>query len=199
MTPPVVNFAVEGPTDVGVARALLRSAGLVPADQPYLMNGKAALDRRVPAYAKAAELAPWFVLRDLDRDAPCAGELVARLAPARPVKLCLRIAVRSVESWLLADRKHLAAFLDLSAALLPAEPDRELNPKQVLVGLAARSRRRDIRQDMAPRPGSLARVGPNYAARLNEFAEAAWDPRVAANASASLARCLAALKRLRSR
>jgi hypothetical protein len=82
-------------------------------------------------------------------------------------------------------------------ALAPAQPDLELNAKQVLVGLAGRSRRRDIREDMAPRPGSTARVGPNYMSRVSEFAEGVWDPRVASQASPSLARCLAALARLR--
>ncbi|HTP51682.1 MAG TPA: hypothetical protein VMK42_13370 [Anaeromyxobacteraceae bacterium] len=196
MTVPLVNIAVEGPADVGVARALLRAVGLVPTDSPYVLNGKGNLDRRIAAYCRAAAHAPWLVLRDLDQDAPCAGALVSRLAPTRPLQLCLRIAIHSAESWLLADRARIADFLHISPALVPAQPDLELNAKQVLVGLSGRSRRRDIREDMAPRSGSTARVGPNYMSRVNEFAEGVWDPRAASKASPSLARCLAALARL---
>jgi hypothetical protein len=197
MKVPPVNIAVEGPADVGVARALLRAVGLAPTDSPYVSNGKGNLDKRVAAYCKAAAHAPWLVLRDLDQDAPCAGALVSVLVPRRPQQLCLRIAIHSAESWLLADRARIAGFLHISVALIPAQPDLELHAKQVLVGLAGRSHRRDIREDMAPRPGSTARVGPNYMSRVNEFAEGVWDPRAASKASPSLARCLAALARLR--
>ncbi|HTP52124.1 MAG TPA: hypothetical protein VMK42_15625 [Anaeromyxobacteraceae bacterium] len=192
-----MNIAVEGLADVGVARALLKASGLAPVDQPYVMNGKGNLNKRIPAFCNAAAHAPWLVLRDLDRDALCAGELVADLAPSRPPLLCLRIAVHSAESWLLADRARIAAFLHVSPALVPVQPDLEVHAKQVLVGLARKSRRREIWEDMAPRPGSTARVGPNYTARVNEFAEEVWDPRAASQASPSLARCLAALARLR--
>ncbi|MGB8930785.1 MAG: hypothetical protein WCC48_06000 [Anaeromyxobacteraceae bacterium] len=191
-----MNIAVEGPSDVGVARAVIRAAGLVPTEQPYVMNGKGKLDMRVPAFCKAASLGPWLVLRDLDR-APCAGVVVADLAPRRPTLLCFRIAVRSVESWLLADRAHIAEFLGVSADLVPLEPDKAPAAKQTLVRLASRSKRRDIRDDLAPRAGSTAKVGPNYPSRLNEFAEGLWDPRAAARSSPSLARCLAALGKLK--
>jgi hypothetical protein len=189
---------VEGPSDVGVARALLKAVGLTPAASPYVMNGKAHLDSRLPAYCRAAAQAPWLVLRDLDRDAPCAGALVARLAPRRPPLMCFRIAVRSVEAWLLADRARIAEFLHVSPALVPRDPEDESDAKRVLVGLAGRSRRREIREDMAPHWGSTARVGPNYTWRLNQFAEELWNPRSAARASPSLQRCLAALESLRN-
>lgn len=196
MTSPAVNIAVEGLSDLGVARAVIRAAGLTPTDQAYVMGGKGNLDKRVPAFCNAARVEPWFVLRDLDR-APCAGTVIAGLAPRRPRLLCFRVAVHSVESWLLADRSGIARFLGVSLDIVPSEPDKTPTAKQVLVSLAAKSKRREIREDMAPRTGSTARVGPNYPARVNEFAEGLWDPRKAAQHSPSLLRCLAALGRLR--
>ena len=196
MTSPIVNIAVEGPSDLGVARAVIRAAGLSPTEHPYVMNGKGNLDKRLPAFCNAAKLGPWLVLRDLDR-APCTGGLIAELAPRRPRLLIFRIAVRSVESWLLADRSRIAEFLGVSPDLVPREPDKDPAAKDLLVRLAARSRHREIREDMAPGLGSTARVGPNYPARLNAFAEEAWNPRVAARSSPSLAGCLDALRKLK--
>jgi hypothetical protein len=37
--------------------------------------------------------------------------------------MCFRLAVHAAESWLLADSASLAAFLGVSAARLPNDPD----------------------------------------------------------------------------
>jgi hypothetical protein len=57
------------------------------------------------------------------------------------------------------------------------------------VDLAARSRRRAIREDMVPRSGSGRSVGQAYASRLIEFVDGYWRPEMAANNSDSLRRC----------
>jgi hypothetical protein len=190
-----VNIAVEGDSDVEVARAVVRAAGLEPAATVYGLRGKDHLDAKLAAYSRAAVHQPWLVLRDLDR-APCAGQLVASLAPLRPPMLCLRVAVPSMEAWLLADRERIASFLHVSRDLVPASPETLSSPKRALVDLARRARKRDVVGDLVPRPGSTARVGPNYTARVSEFARDVWRPRVAAKTSASLARCLSALSQL---
>jgi len=84
--------------------------------------------------------------------------------------MCLRLAVHAAESWLLADSARLAAFLGVSAARLPGDPDRLPDPKGTIVDLARHSRKPDVREDMVPRLGSSARVGPGYASRIMEFA-----------------------------
>lgn len=196
-TPPLVTLAVEGKADVGVARAVLRAAGLDASGPPYVMGGNGNLNRQLAAYCSAATLAPWFVLRDMDHDARCAGDLVEQLAPKQPPLMCFRLAVRAAESWLLADRDALARELRVSKAIIPARPDELPDPKAALVGLARRSRSRDVRADLVPRDGSTARVGPGYVARVNAFAESSWRPAAAAAASPSLERCLAALSKLR--
>lgn len=70
---------VEGDTDLPVARALLLWAGLAPGLE-IDCAGKSKLDRRLPGYNEAARRTPWLVLRDLDRDVPCAAALVRQLA-----------------------------------------------------------------------------------------------------------------------
>jgi len=110
-----------------------------------------------------------------------------------------RVAVRAVESWLLADAERLATFLGVPATSIPPDPDAESDPKRTLIGLAQRSRRSAIREDIVPRRGSGSRVGPGYAGRLIEFvltAEDRWRPSAAVQRSDSLRRCVEALRAL---
>src|SRR5688500_2451144 len=107
--------------------------------------------------------------------------------------------VREVEAWLLADQDHLAAFLGVARSRVPANPEGLADPKRAMVDLARRSRRRDIQEDMVPRPNSGRIVGPGYTARMIEFItdrQGGWRPDVAAGSSDSLRRCLNHLSRL---
>ena len=116
--------------------------------------------------------------------------------------MCFRVAVRAIESWLLADREGLAHYLRIGRSIVPADPDNLLDPKGTVIELARRSRKRDIREDMSPRPGSGRRVGPAYTSRLIEFVEDrdnGWRPDVAVGASDSLRRCIVGIRELISR
>jgi hypothetical protein len=189
----VIPIVVEGDADVPVAQRLLGLVGL-EVGSIYGLHGKDWLDENVARYNKAARFSRWFVLRDLNGDAPCAGELIGDLLrhPAR--HMCFRVAVRASEAWLLADRAQIAEFLGLQLALIPTQPDHLADPKREMVNLARRSRRRVIRADMVPDTKSTARVGPAYSARIIEFALEKWRPETAAATSPSLARCIAALQ-----
>jgi hypothetical protein len=109
--------------------------------------------------------------------------------------MCFRIAVREVEAWLLADRDNIARFLGVAVSRVPRNVETLENPKRELVDLVRGSRRREIREDMAPRPGSGREVGPAYASRLIEFAERLWAPQTASQQSDSLRRSLKCLQR----
>jgi hypothetical protein len=104
--------------------------------------------------------------------------------------------VREVESWLLADRRGIAAFLGVSEALVPREPEALLDPKETLVNLARRSRRSKIRELMLPPQGSSHPIGPGYSLALEEFARGRWDVAAAAERADSLRRCLVRLGEL---
>lgn len=194
----LITIAVEGASDEPVARRIVREAGLQP-DFIYPKGGKAALDTKLADYNRAAARHPWFVLRDLDHDEICAGTLVARLLPHSSPGMCFRLAVRATEAWLLADRGGLASYLGVPLSRLPEEPDSLDDPKKHLIDLARRSRSRAIREDLVPRTGSTARVGPAFMARISEFSTRIWQPAVAAKASPSLSRCLTALRRVKHR
>lgn len=65
-----------------------------------------------------------------------------------------------------------------------------------MINLARRSRRRDIRADMVPRPESGRSVGPAYASRMIEFVIQRWRPAQAALYAESLRRAIECLRRL---
>lgn len=194
-----INLLVEGTTDESVLRRLLAQANL-PLGKIYGKRGKAALLERLPNYNQAARYYPWVVVVDLDQDAECAPDYIAEILPAPALCMHLRIAVRAIEAWLLADAEALAAFLKIPRSRIPALPEAETDPKATLVGLARMSRSRTIREDMVPRPASGAKVGPRYAGRLIEFITGdqpnTWQPDVAAEHSDSLRRCMTALHQL---
>lgn len=195
MTPRIINVAVEGSSDAVVAEQLLESLGLVRGTV-YGQSGKQRLDAQLKGFNLAAVHQPWLVLRDLDSDAPCPGELVRKLLPNPSAHMRFRLAVKAIEAWLLADSDRLASFLGIANATIPPNPDALPNPKRTLVELATRSTRRAIREDMVPKPGLSSVVGPAYASRIAEFAREHRRPLVAARRSTSLARCVRALQRL---
>jgi hypothetical protein len=198
MTPAVpckIAAAVEGLTDEAVARRLILHVG-AEAGPVYGRNGKPHLKERIAGYNNAAQHAPWFVLVDLDRDADCAPTFRSSWVPTPARSLCFRVAVRSLEAWLIADAEALAEFLGVASSRVPRHPERLDSPKLELVNLANHSRRAAIRKDMTPRPGSGRPVGPAYSSRIIEFASKSWRPEVARMRSDSLARAIASLARL---
>jgi hypothetical protein len=184
----VISGAVEGDLDEAVLRRLVEQEGAV-LKPPYGKRGKSHLKQRLAGYNRAARLSPWIVLMDLNHDADCAPPLRVKCLPNPACYMCFRIAVRAIESWLLADHKTLAQFLSVAASSIPSFPETLNDPKHSMVELAKRSRRREIREGMVPRPESGRRVGPTYTSQLIEFAQTQWRPDIAAHRSDSLRRC----------
>ena len=182
-----VTVAVEGASDVPVLRKVLEHCGCT-IHVVHGRAGKGQIDRNLKGYNNAARYSPWVVLRDLDHDAQCPKALVDRLLPAPAHWMRLRIAVREIESWLLADPERMARFLRLRRRALPGDLDQLADPKQALVNLARQSPISAIRQDMVPAPGTSGSVGPAYVSRITEFAKDHWRPAVAVRNSESLRR-----------
>lgn len=194
----IVSVGVEGPTDTEVVSRIFDWLG-IGMGTVYGERGKGYLDGKVAAWNVAARYAPWLVLRDLDHDAPCAPQLLKVLIPSPSALMRFRVPVRTVDAWLLADAERIAAFLSVRARDVPSDPDSLPQPKQTIVNLARKSRRKDIADDMVPAQGTSGAVGPAFASRMIEFARRSWRPEVAAVRSASLGKCIAALDAWRSR
>ena len=155
------------------------------------------IKRKIKGFNDAAKGMPYLVLTDLDTS-ECAPVLIRQWlnSPKHP-NLLFRVAVREVETWLLGCRASFAAFLGVPENRIPANVEEIPNPKEFVVNLARRSRKRDIRVDIVPEDGSTAKVGPDYNGRLMCFVETSWDPAVAKVHSLSLRKTIDALDRFR--
>lgn len=193
----VISAAVEGSLDEAVACRLIRYIG-AQLGQVYNLGGKANLHRKISGYNNAAQYYPWLVLVDLDNDAECAPLLRNNWVPEPAPFLCFRVAVRAVEAWLIADAENLARFLSIPQSRIPCDPERLADPKTEMVNLARRSRKKWIRVDMVPRPGSGRKVGQAYTSRMIEFVYTSWSPAAAQARAPSLMRAIRCLKRLLS-
>lgn len=191
-----INLLVEGLTDEVVAKRLLVHVGLVPG-KSFGKSGKANLLARLPNYNQAARRSVWFVVIDLDNDEVCASQAIAKWLPATREGMVLRVAVRAIEAWIMADIESMAAFLHVSPSLFPGNPDGEANPKEKLLNIARRSTNTTIRNDFVPRQGSGTSEGPEYATLLNEFTTKYWHPEEAMLRSESLRRCINALSAIK--
>lgn len=163
-----VSCAVEGALDEVIARRLLAHVGLV-CGPIYAGEGKQRLRRRIRGYAHGARRDPWFVLVDLDHEHACAAALVDEWLPQVPALMRLRIAVREVEAWLLADRAGIATFLSISRDRIPRKVDELDDPKSLMISVASRSRRRAIREGVPPRAASGRSIGPLYVSELSRL------------------------------
>jgi hypothetical protein len=176
-------------------RRIMQSVGLVPG-LGLGGNGREAVLKRIPNYNRAARVSPFVVLVDFERNQGCVGAFVQRVLPAPSQLMRLRVAVRSIESWFMADADGLAGYLNVPIYRIPAQPDTVAQPKLQMVNLAKRSRSSVIRREMVPREGSGSSVGPAYTSRMQEFARLHWNIERAADASPSLLRSLRALRTL---
>ena len=160
-----------------------------------IMNARGCgqLKAGMAKFRTACHVLPHVVLTDLDQY-PCPPALIAAWkAKALPPRLLLRVAVREVEAWLLADRDGIANFLSVAKNKVPQYPEAEEDPKRTLINLARKSRRRRLAIELVPEMGSSASIGPLYNVRLSEFVTTNWDVARARTASPSLDRALSRL------
>jgi hypothetical protein len=108
--------------------------------------------------------------------------------------LLLRVAVREIEAWLLADIQGLAAFLGLKR-LQTQDVESLTDPKTSLLAEVKKSRRRRLREDILPARRTSAKVGPRYNGALIEFVRGQWQPEEARRNSDSLDRMIKAIDR----
>jgi len=153
----------------------------------------------ISRYKNASRVFPHIVLTDLDQHT-CASELmtswkIRKLPPA----MLFRIAVRSIESWLLADRERIADFLSIPMVKVTHAPEALVDSKRELFALARGGRRRRMASEICPEPGSVARQGPLYNAHMVRFVNENWRVEIAAQAAQSLARTCQRIRELELR
>jgi hypothetical protein len=186
-------LATEDALSEAVALKLIRHIA------PTAELGVAPLGRRGNGYLheKRGDLIrlsyhyPVIVVTDLDDEA-CAGSLISKWLGNRktPKQFLLRVAVREIESWLLADDTAMRALLGRHSDRLPVQCDTLPDPKQTLLQLAW-SAGGSVRRDLCASPGSAARQGLGYNRHLCDLVQECWEPARARHRSESLNRaCL---------
>lgn len=190
MSPIPLHLAVEDDLSESVVRRLLLdTGGDFFVGTVFGRGGFGYLRSRAQNWnAAAAAGTPIFLLTDLDQH-PCPSRLIEEWLASEPhSNLIFRVAVREVESWLLADREGLADFLGVTDVVIPVQPDELPDPKQSLVNVARRSRTRRLRESIVPRRGSTAPQGPDYNGCLGDFVRNHWNRNGAMQRSPSLSR-----------
>lgn len=197
-----VDYLTEGATDAIVAEKLIRAAGLVPGTD-YLLGsrrrGKQQFDNRVRGLnAGVKHGRAVLALRDHDDDAPCAGDLVRSILSDRDPRLILRIAVRSVEAWLMADRDAYARHFGVRVADVPNVPETIERPKDLLNNWINGSRGKHLTRFVAEQRRYGLANWQIIAAYQTIFVRDVWDVTRARNfgSAPSLNRAFAALEQI---
>lgn len=137
---------------------------------------------------------PYFILTDLDT-AICAPQLIddwTKHIPLNP-NLLFRVAVREVESWILADRENIAKYLGISVSKIPLDTDSIPDPKQLICNLARKSKKKTVRKGIPPKD-QYAAQGYDYNAILGYFIQNVWNISNAIECSSSLKRTVERLE-----
>lgn len=187
---------LEGVMEEPVARRLFAEVALDTHRAMFTVAGSnSRFWSRIPDRNASANAGLFVVaFGDLEQE-PCATALFKKHLPhGRSPGFILRLAVRMLESWLLADAESMARFLGAPESKVPRNPDKLVHPKKELVTLARRHASHSLRRDLVPEEGHSGVVGPGYRPRMEDFILKRWRPQTARRRSPSLDRALAALE-----
>lgn len=186
----MIHALVEGHLDGRLLRILLRQLGL--GERELVLRdagGHSNFWKAAERYNEAGRHRTVVGLADLEQ-AHCASQQLATLKHGLANGFKLRLAVRMIESWMVADRTAFASFIGVPLSRIPVEPDLEPHPKRMVAALAKQSSRRTIREGIAPQHNG-ALVGPEFTTLMAHFVECKWDSSRARQHSPSLDRaCL---------
>lgn len=165
--------------------------------QKFRQNGFGFLKKRILSFCEIAQRSAFLLITDLDTGLCPSTLKLSWVNPNHcPNRLLFRVAVREIESWLLADHEGMKKLLDKGASRLPDNPDQLTDPKKFLINSAQRAPRQ-IRDDLVPERGSNAIQGFGYNQRLGLFVREMWSPERAALRSDSLRRAIGRLQELK--
>lgn len=190
-----IALATEDELSEAIGLRLIADSPFHEADVlPLRRNGSGYLKSKVESWRQLAGQQVVLLLTDLDQiDCPVA--LRNEWLGTRPVpdRLLLRIAVREIESWVLADHDAMRKLIGDRGKLPPA-PDELGDPKAFLLNMVRKYAPRDVKQDLLAERGAMASQGLGYNRRLVAWVKSDWSPDRAAARSPSLLRARQALR-----
>jgi hypothetical protein len=182
----LVRLLVEGLLDEAVGIRLTAHCGHSVL-QTHGKQGFGYIRSKLAAFNSMAATAPVLVLTDsMDMHEPCPPATLSALLPAPHPSMRFRLAVREIESWLMADSENLSRFLGVAKKHFPTNPEGVTDPKQTLISLARRSRARTTRALMVPPPGASVSEGKGYTSEMMSFVRNHWNIAAAARRAESL-------------
>lgn len=189
LMPQDIVLVVEDQLSLAVGQKLVGEVpGALQVGLQLVARGSGMIRKSLPKYRGASHVQPHLILTDLDT-MPCAPALLLQWGAVRlPASMLLRVAVREIEAWVLADKEAFAGFAEIAEIKLPDEPELLDDPKLTLVNLVRRSRNRRLQAELVPRQGSALSIGPLYNERLSMFVRDCWRPHKAAEHAPSLQR-----------
>ncbi|MEP0859270.1 hypothetical protein [Trichocoleus sp. DQ-U1] len=194
MTDIPINLVVEDALSEAVLKEMLKQS-----QRPFSVGnclhgrGNGYIKKNISGLNHGAKGMPYLVLTDLD-NAECPLSLISSWLPQpRHPNLIFRVAIKEVEAWLLAHREAFAEFLNISVNLIPGDVDEIPDPKQLLINLARKSKKRNLRDAIVPDSNSTAKIGKDYNGQLIQFVQQNWQVEPAQASSGSLQRAMNAL------
>ena len=168
---------------------------------PAMTGGCGALEKKCPAFLNMAKGGLYTVsLTDLDTRA-CAGALIREWfgisnaqSIALPKQVVFRVAIREVESWIMADRQAWAEYIGIPVGNFAVAPDDLPDPKLHLLNVIRKKGRKKRHREMLPT--GTASIGPGYNDVLCEFVQQHWSPVRASAHSPSLKRAIKAVNKV---
>lgn len=186
----VVSLVTEDELSEAIGLRLLKDFLHFPTSIQTLRRGGFGYIRsKMNSWCQLSHLQPVLIITDLDR-APCPALLKNQwIGTSTPGKnLVFRIAVKEIESWLLADHETIQLLVGKKAQL-PNNPDDLIDPKQHLLELSKKAPR-DIRYDLLKQEGSICSQGLGYNRRLAATVNRNWCPVRASERSPSLKKAI---------
>ncbi len=191
-----INIATEDALGQAVASKLVAIFTQSEVHLKLGQNGFGHLKNNLKKYIELADQIPLLLLTDLDQ-LICAPALVSSWIGSINIlpgpNFVFRVAVREVESWVLADEHGCKSYFGFKT--VPKNPDALADPKKTLLNLAANAKR-EIRANLIATRGAIATQGIGYNAVLTHFVDQIWDPERASLNSPSLRKACDKLKSL---
>jgi hypothetical protein len=197
-----VALATEDALSEAVGERLISdfASGRLAVSLRLRRNGFGYLKSRLGSFCEIAHRQPVILFTDLDK-AECPMMLIQSWTQgvSLPNGLLFRVAVREIESWLLADHDAVIRLFGKKAAgHLPIKPDNADDPKAALIALAVHAPR-DIRGAIVADKRAIASQGILYNTELCRFVKETWNPKRARKRSPSLNRAILRIEELSNR
>ncbi len=168
---------------------------------PAVTGGQGALKKKCPKFLNMAKGGLYtFSLADLDT-CVCAEALIRQWFAlykgeniALPKQVIFRVAIREIESWIMADRDAWSDYIGIARGNFSTKPDALPDPKQYLLSVIRGKGHRKYHRQMLP--AGTASIGPLYNTVLCKFVRERWSSVRASEYSPSLSRAIMALNRI---